>query len=110
MHVSWGCCTTTGHIKETAWSPPKTLQSFSKQLHKSFRTTARLDSPRTIGDRKGTTKKLCDKDILPNVRVNFLVQFASKSSFYWVMAHNLLELFRKVFGDIRATFWLCGSF
>ena len=52
----------------------------------------------------------CVTKILPNVRVNFLVRFASKPLFYWVMTGNPLELFRKFFGAVRAIFWLCGSF
>ena len=48
--------------------------------------------------------------IAPNVRVNFLVRFASKPLFYWVMADNPLEMFRKFFGAVRAIFWFCGSF
>ena len=52
----------------------------------------------------------CVTKILPNVRVNFLVQFASKPVFYWVMTGNPLELFRNFFGAVRAIFWLCGSF
>ena len=52
----------------------------------------------------------CVTKILPNVRVNFLVQFASKPLFYWVMTGNPLKLFRKFFGAVRAIFWLCGSF
>ena len=48
--------------------------------------------------------------ILPNVRVNFLVRFASKPLFYWIMTSNPLELFRKFFGAVRETFWLGGSF
>ena len=48
--------------------------------------------------------------ISPNFRVNFLVRFASKPLFYWVMTINPLELFRKFFGAVRAIFWLWGSF
>ena len=62
-----------------------------------------------IGDRKGTTKKGVTK-ILPNVRVNFLVRFASKPLFYWITAGNPLEMFRQFFGAVRANFWLSGSF
>ena len=61
-----------------------------------------------FGDRKGTTKNVTK--ILPNVRMNFLVQFASKPLCYWVMTGNSLELFRKFFGAVRAIFWLCESF
>ena len=57
-----------------------------------------------VPQRNGMTK------ILPNVRVNFLVRFASKPLFYWVMTGNPLELFRKFFGAVRPVFWLCGSF
>ena len=52
----------------------------------------------------------CVTKILPNVRVNFLVGFASNPLFYWVMTGNPLELFRKFFGAVCAFFWLCGSF
>ena len=45
--------------------------------------------------------------ILPNIRVNFLVRFASKPLFYGVMTCNPLELFRKFFGAVRAMFRLC---
>ena len=62
-----------------------------------------------FGDRKGTTKKNCVTKTLPNVRVNFLVRFASKPLFYWVITGNPLELFRKFFGAVRAIFWLWGS-
>ena len=48
--------------------------------------------------------------ISPNFRVNFLVRFASKPLFYWVMTGKPLELFRKFFGAVRAIFWLWGSF
>ena len=40
--------------------------------------------------------------ILPNVRVKFLVRFVSKPLFYWVMTGDPLELFRKLFGAVRA--------
>ena len=59
-----------------------------------------------FGDRKGTPRTFATK-ILPNFRVNFLVRFASKPLFYWVMTR---ELFRKFFGTVRAFFWLWGSF
>ena len=49
----------------------------------------------------------CVTKILPNVRVNFLVQFAPKPLFYWIMTSNALELFRKFFGIVRAIVWLC---
>ena len=39
--------------------------------------------------------------------MNFLVRFASKPLFYWVMT---LELFRKFFGAVRAILWLCEPF
>ena len=52
----------------------------------------------------------CVIKILPNVRLNFLVRFASKPLFYWVMTGNPLELFRKFFGAVRAILWLCESF
>ena len=52
----------------------------------------------------------CVTKILPNVRVNFLVRFASNPLFYWIMTGSPLELFRKFFGAVRANFWFCGSF
>ena len=65
-----------------------------------------------FGDRKGATKKLCDKDFAERsgelsgaICLQTLVTL-----FYWVMTGNPLELFRKVFGAVRAIFWLCGSF
>ena len=48
--------------------------------------------------------------ILPNVRVNFLVRFASKPLFYREMTGNPLELFRKFFGAVRAIFGFVGPF
>ena len=45
--------------------------------------------------------------ILLNVRVNFLVRFASNPLYYWVMTGNPLELFRQFFGAVLAIFWLC---
>ena len=62
-----------------------------------------------VGDRKGTTKKLCDKDFAER-SAELSGAIASKPFFYWVMTHNPLELFRKFFGAVRAIFWLCGSF
>ena len=59
-----------------------------------------LSQASSIGDRKGTTKKLCDKDLL-----NFLARFASQPLFYWVMTGNPLEFFRKFFGAVGAIFW-----
>ena len=47
--------------------------------------------------------------ILPNVRVNFLVRFASKPLFYWVMSGNPSNSSENYFGDVRAIFWLCES-
>ena len=65
---------------------PGTSQNFS-ELFKRFSS----DLPKTlgpifvrkgssVGNKKGTTKKLCGKD-LPKVRVTFLVRFASKTLF-----------------------------
>ena len=65
--------------------------------------------PTFIGSRRGTQRN-CVTKILPIVRVNFLVRFASKLLFYWEMTGNPLELLRKFFGAVRAIFWLCGSF
>ena len=47
--------------------------------------------------------------ISPNFRVNFLVRFASKPMFCWVMTGSPLKLFRKFFGAVRTIFWLWGS-
>ena len=53
----------------------------------------------------------CVTKILPNVRGNFPVRFASKKTlFCWVMTGEPLELFRKVFGCCSCFFWFCGSF
>ena len=63
-----------------------------------------------FGDRKGVPQRTFATKISPNFRVNFLVRFASKPLFYWVLTGNPLELFRKFFGTVRAIFWLCESF
>ena len=47
---------------------------------------------------------------LPNVRVNFLVRFASKPLFYWVVTGNPLESFRKLLGAACAIFLRYESF
>ena len=62
------------------------------------------------GTEKAPQQRNCVTKILPNVRVNFLVRFASKPLFYWKLTGDPLELFRKFFGTVRANFWLCGSF
>ena len=79
-------------LKTTPWS--KEPRFGAPTLWKKFE----------IEDRKGTTKKLCDKD-LPNVRVNFLVRFASTPLFYWEMtltpsncSEDSLVLFARIFG------------
>ena len=59
-----------------------------------------------IRDREGTTKKWRDKDYA-ELRVNFLVRFASKPFVFWVMPSTCSETF---FGAVRAMFWLSGSF
>ena len=53
----------------------------------------------------------CMTKILPNIRVNFLVRFASKPFFYWVMtgnpsncSENSLVLFVRFFG-FMGPFW-----
>ena len=51
--------------------------------------------PRFFGGTEKVPQKNCVTKILPNIRVNFLVRFASKPLFYWVMTGNPLELFRK---------------
>ena len=43
----------------------------------------------------------CVRKILPNGRVNFLVRFASRPLFYWVLTGNPLELFKKII-------WCCS--
>ena len=74
------------------------------QIH----ATSRPPSP-ILGTEKVPQRNFVTK-MLPNGRVNFLVRFASKPLFYWIMSNNPLELFRKFFGAVRANFWLCGSF
>ena len=54
-----------------------------------------------IGGRKGTTKKLCDKDFAELSGVICLRTL--------VLLGDALELFRKCFGAVRAIFWLWGS-
>ena len=61
-----------------------------------------------IGDRTGTAKKLCDKDLAE--RSGELSGFASKPLFYWVMTNNPLEVFRKFFGAVRAIFGFVSPF
>ena len=53
-------------------------------------------------DRKGTTKKLCDKD--------FTERSGELSGAICLKTLVLLcnELFRKFFGAVRVIFWLCG--
>ena len=63
----------------------------------------------TLGTEK-VPQRNCVTKIFPNVRVNFLVRFASSPLFYWVMTGNALELFGKFFGAVRAILWLCKSF
>ena len=65
--------------------------------------------PLLLGTEK-VPQRNCVTNVLPNVRVNFLGRIASKPLFYWVMTGNPLELFRKLFGAVRAMFWLCESF
>ena len=65
--------------------------------------------PHMLGTGKVPQRNSVTK-ILPNVRVNFLVRFASNPLFYWMNAGNPFELFRNVFGVVRANFWFCGSF
>ena len=60
-------------------------------------------------DRKGTTKKVCDKDFAERSD-ELSGAIASKPLFYRVMTGNPLELFTKFFGAVCAIFWLCGSF
>ena len=62
-----------------------------------------------FGDRKGATKKLCDKDFAERFSDAVCLKH-SKSLFYWVMTREPLELFRKFFGAVRAVLWLCESF
>ena len=56
--------------------------------------------------KSGTEKvpqRTCATKILPNFRVNIRVRFASKPLF---SLDSTLELFRKLFGAVRAIFWL----
>ena len=65
--------------------------------------------PRLIWGTEKVPQRNYVTKILPNVRVNFLVRFASNPLFYWVMAGNPFGLFRKFFGAVRAIsecFWL----
>ena len=59
--------------------------------------------------RKKVPRRNCVTKILRNVRVNFLVRFASKPLFYWLRPSNPLELFSKFFGAVCAMLWLCDS-
>ena len=52
-------------------------------------------------------QRTCAKKILPNFRVNFLVRFASKPLFYWVLPSNCSENYLVLFVRI---FWLWGCF
>ena len=65
--------------------------------------------PLQLGTEK-VPQRNCVTKLSPNVRVNFLVRFASKPLFYWVMTGNPLELFRKFFGAVHVIFRFCGSF
>ena len=65
-----------------------------------------------FGDRKGTAKKLCDKDFAERsgelsgaICLKTLVLLITTL----IMTSNPLELFRNFFGAVRANFWLCGS-
>ena len=71
--------------------------------------TDRIQKKDLLGTEK-VPQRNCVTKIWPNVQVNFLVRFASKPLFYWVMTGNPLELFRKFFGAVRSIIWLCGSF
>ena len=62
-----------------------------------------------IGDRKGTTKKLCDKDFAERSG-ELSGAICLKTLVLMGMTGNPLELFRKFFGAVRAIFWLCESF
>ena len=50
-----------------------------------------------VGDRKGTTKKLCDKDFAERSG-ELSGAICLNTLFYYVMTGNALELFRKLFG------------
>ena len=64
---------------------------------------------KSFGDRKGTTKKLYDKDFAERSG-ELCGAICLKPLFYWIMTDNPLELFRKFFGAVRPNFWLCRSF
>ena len=55
-------------------------------------------------DRKGTTKKLCDKDFAEHSGELSGAICLNTPCFRWVMTGNPLELFRKFFGAVRAIF------
>ena len=54
-------------------------------------------------------KNLCDKDFAEHSG-ELSGATCLKPLFYWRLTANPLELFRKCFGAVRATFWLCESF
>ena len=73
-----------------------------------FSRRASLCSRAHFRDRTGTPRNLCNKDFAEH-RVNFLVRFASKPLFYWVVPSNCSEislvLFVRFFG-FGVLFWL----
>ena len=78
-------------------------------LHNNWNTVVAIWRS-SIGDRKRTTKKLCDKhfaerpgELSGAIRLKALILLGNDPC-------NPLGLFRKFFGALRAIFWLCGSF
>ena len=55
----------------------------------------------------GIPQRNCVTKILPNVRVNFLVRFASKPLFCWISDRYPPRTVQKI---LWWNFWLCGSF
>ena len=62
------------------------------------------------GQKKGTTKKLCDKDFCRTFGWTFWCDLPQNPCFIGNGPVNPLELFWKFFGAVRALFWLCESF
>ena len=100
---------TPGHRSGDPWPPGRETTPPPGQSPEKF-VYVYMPFPFLILGTEKVPQRKCVTKILPNVRVNFLVRFASKPLFDWIMTGNLLELFRKFFGAVRAIFWLCGSF
>ena len=88
-----------GTIVEVHFKAPQLFHFFVHRL-----CPQQISRTETVAQRAFATK------ISPNFRVNLLVRFASKPLFCQVMTGYPLELFRKVFGAVRAIFWHWASF